>query len=412
MNIKFLFLLVPLLEVCVNGADFKCATPQQFQDNYKDKFGQKILEAWKTSDKYLHLFLHKINVFDQKYIMTPIDRIMHLEPETAVKKIEVTSSNSDRIKLEIDFKRSLCGHTGEDYSKMLKCNSRAIISYYGCVEDGNYLYLFEEPTKPKLTVETAIERFSKLDSDITRAVVMLDIIDIFIEFHRENIVYGDISIENLMIPTSEFTNFRIPDIQSANKVGNKYIKAIHLYLPPEYQGKKIKKYNMEFKNDIYSLGLTLARLQGDFESYLKEIKEGLFQYGDYLESSLKLFNEGLKAAFNFPKKNEDYKSIIKKAIELKPEDRYKSMEEFSLAVLSVFKTLSISKNYIEEIEKSETNFDINSDMPSFWRNNVWKQKKGSETNVKKDIERVPAVEISWVYSGSSEVSIFNPGLLI
>lgn len=88
---------------------------------------------------------------------------MHLEPETAVKKIEVTISNSDRIKLEIDFKRSLCGHTGKDYSKMLKCNSRAIISYYGCVEDGNYLYLFEEPTKPKLTVETAIIRFSKLN---------------------------------------------------------------------------------------------------------------------------------------------------------------------------------------------------------------------------------------------------------
>lgn len=215
-----------------------------------------------------------------------------------------------------------------------------------------------------------------------------------------------------MIPTSEFTNFRIPNIPYANKVGEKYIKATNLYFPPEYHRESDSKFDMKFENDIYSLGITLARLQGGFESYITEISIGLFKRDGYLESSLKYFNEGLDAAFNFPKNNENYKSIIKKAIELKPEDRYKSMEEFSLAVLKVFKTLSISKNYIEEIEKSETNFDINSDMPSFWRNNVWKQKKGSETNVKKDIERVPAVEISWVYSGSSEVSIFNHGLLI
>ena len=38
MEIKWLLVLAPLLLYRVEGVDFQCATPAQFEEKYKDKF--------------------------------------------------------------------------------------------------------------------------------------------------------------------------------------------------------------------------------------------------------------------------------------------------------------------------------------------------------------------------------------
>ena len=113
--------------------------------------------------------------------------------------------------------------------------------------------------------------------------------------------------------------------------------------------------------------MTFAELEGGFDSAHKEIKKKCFEDFRNLEDCRDIISKGLESTFTGKKGLASLLPIITTAVTLEAGSRFQTMEDFSLAVIKIFRSLDGSKSVIKSILASDRSYDELSDRPSFWK---------------------------------------------
>lgn len=381
MEIKFVVLLVVLLQLEVNSNRFKCALPSQFGRKYSKLGGQSYKEAKKTSKVKLHQFFYSRGNPLKYRSPTEVKEIKDLDPKTTIRRIPQEEQRLINILRAVEFTMTLCDQKTEDYSTMFECESPTVVSLYGCVEGESTVSFLEEYMEQDLTSQNAVEQYIKLDP-FKKVEAMLDIIDRFIELHRAGIVHGDIKLENILTKGLEFSNFKIFNLLSANHSGEPISGGTEGLFPPEIVLSASYDRVVSFQQDIYALGMTFAYLHSD--GFADTIGETL-KIDSKNTNFLKIWDEkvakGLEEVFHKDDKLKSIREVIQEAVNANTNQRFKSMEEFSNKLYLKFKDLKGADKVIKEIKNSGKTFDINSETPSPWRNNIVPKPKTPEPNV-------------------------------
>ena len=405
--IKLLFILVPLLQLSVEGVDFMCATPDQFEEKYQGLFGQAFQEVKKEKNQIrLHTFLRVKSSFLRKDNYGSYLLIKDLEPKTVVKEVVLSRKNMDDVARDVELSRKVCGHTGDDYSTMLECKSQAILSFYGCVKDDYAVYFFHEPMEQTLADDNIRKQYHVLPA-LKRAQVILDITDKLIELHRAGIVHNDMKPENIMLKGTDFSDFRILNLRFAN-----YDKKALVTKPDHFVQSKVFQYPIQntvvsFQNDIYSLGVIFAYLQKYFLSTETKINKSDSNKSNYLISWKNDLEKGIKSVFSQSKGLESFTEVIQKSVKFETKDQFESTENFSLRLLDKFKELPERKTVTDRIESSGKTYDIGSETPSFWRNNLVPKPEGSKPNTDEATRNEPPKPLIWTYKQPAITSAHN-----
>jgi serine/threonine protein kinase len=148
--------------------------------------------------------------------------------------------------------------------------------------------------------------------------------------HRRDVVHRDIKPSNLLVTragTVKITDFGIAKIGSRNKTQTGLLAGTPQYMAPEqYTGGKI-----DHRCDIYAAGVVLYELMTGVAPFSGSAAEIMHQVCYGLPAPLSTVNAQIPAAFD---------SVVAKALNKKPEDRYATAAEFRDALCSTWQSVS------------------------------------------------------------------------
>ena len=216
-----------------------------------------------------------------------------------------------------------------EVQKISELSYKNIIRFLDLIEDKGNLYLIMEYVEGA-SLDNFIHKINKGPIPESNAIeIFKQILDGFAYAHRKGIIHGSVNPGNIILAsdyTPKVLNFGIEriiegEIRNEKTTG---MKNRLIYKSPE----QIQGINIDYRTDIYSLGLLLYEmltgknpyetLSSDYEIRNKILQESL--------PDITLFN---------PNVSKNIQSIIAKATAKNPEDRFQSCEEFQQAVLGI-----------------------------------------------------------------------------
>ena len=243
--------------------------------------------------------------------------------------------------------RELCGVENKEFFDMKDCKHHFIADFYGCVADQKAAYIFVKE------IEYFEDKFSCLPDEILedpfeRARMMLDIIELFVGLHKIKYVHGDIKPENIMsfIP---YYQHKIVGFRYTNKEGGDFLGGAGGYLAPERRAKDSKLAGLTVQEDIFSLAMTLLKLEELDISVDDLIPNTCFETKDSQSKCQENVNEKVEEVFSKEDPLYSLRSVFKKALNFNPDDRYETMEKLSKAILKRLKKLEGAKKFFESI---------------------------------------------------------------
>ncbi len=242
-----------------------------------------------------------------------------------------------------------------------KLNHPNIIALYDYVENEFGYFLITELVEGQ-TLDNYIDEITGPMPESKAVKLMLQILDAIAHIHSKNILHRDIKPGNFIITADD--NVKVIDFGIAKSIdqnsptftkdGSKVGTTIFMS-PQQVRGQVLDR-----RSDIYSLGATLFQML-----------TGQYPY-DRNQSEYDIYNKIVNEDFPDPKLfyvgvSEKMRTIIKKATQKKPLDRYQSCDEFSFALLSGQKkslknaSVSLKTKIIEvsELEIITPRFDTN-----------------------------------------------------
>ncbi len=154
--------------------------------------------------------------------------------------------------------------------------------------------------------------------------------------HEQNIVHRDIKPANILLTaknTPMLSDFGIAKILQ-NKDGSTLTNASVIIGTPEYMAPEQWTGETSPKSDIYSLGVVLYELVTGRKPYVADTPMSVM---------LKQMNEPLPRPSQFVRDlPKGLESVLFKALERRPEDRYQSMNEFAAALETLLRGQTLS----------------------------------------------------------------------
>ena len=187
--------------------------------------------------------------------------------------------------------------------------------------------------------------------------------------HSAGIVHRDIKPENIMMKSDDFKEFTIIDLGLANMSGKDFLGTTPGYQPPETNSSKNKGRILGFKNDVFSLGMTFAELEGDFIDF-KTVDKECSKSREDKTNCQRLISLGLQ---NEKKNKKGLLSLlpaIEKATEAYKANRFETMTAFSDKMIEVFKTFKGSEPIIQNLNDIAQKESENFRFPGYWRNAI------------------------------------------
>ena len=342
-----------------------CPTVEEFEKANKNFGGKGYSEYKKTFQGnilgYLALNSKQVGAGGYGQVFEIKDFPNVIMKEVAIEEPE----NKDFLLREVEILRHFCGRKDEDFTKYIVCKSKLIAPFHGCIIENDSIFEFQEKMTWDLGRELAKDAYRALHP-YERVVVMLDIIDRFIEFHKENIVHSDIKPSNIMLKNKDFSDIRIIDFGMVNKVGKRFLGGTSGYKPPETyhrddQGKKL----LSFQNDVYALGMTFSEMEGHFYYTHMVIKNGCFKMKEDVKTCGDAVNKGLKTVFKVDKGLIALLPVIMQAVDVDKSIRFKDMKAFADEILKVFRTLEGADAIIEDLKKKVASEASTDEFPSY-----------------------------------------------
>ena len=336
-----------------------CPTIDEFESNNKE-FMSKEYNEYKEQNKgnFIKYITETSKVLSSGAFGTVYD--LKGSESIAIKKLPVTDEKTEKNFLrEIKTLRTVCGHSVKEYKKLTVCRSHAIAAFVGCIFDKKAIYIFLEKMSFDLSTDNIQLAYRAL-SHFDRLRIMLDIIDRFIEFHETKFVHSDIKPQNIMMKNDDFTDFRIIDLGMSNREGDEnFIGATPSYLPNEMFAFMIglNKF-LFFQNDIFALGKTFTEMEGD--SGVK----------DKALLTIPNVDAALSNAFHDDKKLSSILPEIKLALNSDRQVRFKTMKEFSDALVKKLQAMPGYKEYLKTYFSNLDNRGCYDDFKSYWRSNL------------------------------------------
>ena len=195
---------------------------------------------------------------------------------------------------------------------------------------------------------------------------MLNIIDMFVGLHNIRYVHGDIKPNNIL-GNRQTREFKMVGFRYTNKVGKNFLGGAGPYLAPERRLNDSKPFELTYKEDIYSLAMTLLRLEGFPNTEGDFIPDICFENDNTLSECRNRFEKLIEHGFHKDRKLDSLIPIFKKALSFNPADRHETPEEFSVDILEAFSKLEGAKGMIEEaLNKALKDFP-NGKPSDFWK---------------------------------------------
>ena len=298
-----------------------------------------------------------------------------------VKKVKLyPSDDKDFILREVTMLRQVCKQRSDDYKKISPCRSQAIASFVGCILDKNVIYEFHEKMTWDFANSSIRDSYLRL-KPYKRVIVMLDIIDRFIELHKLKIVHSDIKPQNIMLKSKDFSEIRIIDLGLANFEGKDFLGGTEGFRPPETYSSSKKGKILRFANDVFALGMTLAGMEGDFSYAISLIQKGCFRVKEDINFCSDMIDMGLRNAFSIDKGLGSIFSVISQAVDSSLNNRFDSMEKFSDELLKKFKKLDGAESFIKVLVDDSQKVESPGTFQSYWRNKLIGKKEPPKSPV-------------------------------
>ena len=245
----------------------------------------------------------------------------------------------------------------EEVNILKRINNENIVKAYGYFEDNNTIYSIMEFIKGE-----DLEKYSKKNSfDEDRAKELLrQLINGLKEIHSQNIIHRDIKPNNI-IKTPDGI-YKIIDFTTNRSYSDGKMTTMTgfqnpIYTPPELTQKKAIIGNY---TDIYSMGMTIISLLVKYRNNLSNLTDRLLDDSEF------------QRAINRLNISEDFRNILIKMTEIKPENRFQDLQEIE-------SLLSTSKTHRKRVKnlnvETEVGFDDYEDkIKTLEKSNSWFKK--------------------------------------
>ena len=334
-------ILFSLFLFSMTRATYTCATPVNF-DQHNHLLKINYSEEMILEDEVKPLPLHEMMFKYSKPIgvggFGDVREYNKGGANYVIKKL--APKNENQIKMtenEIKVHKLICDlKPGVIYNSLEECKSTAIAGFYGCVEDGKEVYIFQEKLSSDMETEKTLLLYHRLRGQ-QKADVMLQIISKFEEIHKKKIVHGDIKPTNLMIKGNDFNDIRIIDFGMSDFENRTSRGGTPYFIPPEQKENKV----LSLIGDIYSLAVTFASFELSMYTFMdKEMKNECFIKTKRPSSDCeKKFKEGVIASFSRENETSKLANVMKTALKKDPKDRLQSMTKFKEEILKVYPKL-------------------------------------------------------------------------
>lgn len=328
----FLFSMTKALYTCASPIDF-----DKFNPALKNSLSEEMKLENETGTA-LHNVMFKYSKPVGAGSYGEVREYNFGDVELVIKKI--SHKNSKRIPMmqkEVELLKLICGLKAEVvYNKLRVCKSKAIAEFYGCVEDGFDLFIFEEKMDMSVESEEALLIYNNLRGQ-QKADIMLQIISKFEEIHQKDIIHADIKPKNLMIRNNDLSDIRIIDFGLSNYKWENSRGGTRFFISPEQKNKKV----LGFEGDIYSLAVTFASFEFSFTKFMNT-KMDRVCFDPTKPPSISCitkFREGVIATFNKNNETEELAEVMKTALAEDPRQRFHSMKKFKSEILKVYHSL-------------------------------------------------------------------------
>jgi serine/threonine protein kinase len=205
-------------------------------------------------------------------------------------------------------------------------NHQSIVTLYDFFEEEENQFLVMELLEGKTGKELLEENGAISFQELIK--IFGKVIDGLAYAHNRGIIHRDIKPNNIMITSSgevklmDFGIARATDSPNLTQAG--FTVGSALYMSPE----QIRNHNVDHRSDIYSLGITIF-----------EMATGNTPFQDRSQSDIGILIEHLNSELPSPRSiNPDIppllEEVILKATRKNPDERFQTMEEFSLALTS------------------------------------------------------------------------------
>jgi len=245
--------------------------------------------------------------------------IVYLAENTMIKrKAAIKFLNPVFVQNEIIKKKFI-----NEAQTLAELNHPNIVIFYdfGTFEN-NFFFLMEYIEGISLDKIISSDRVS-LDENLIKNI-FYGILNGLSYAHKKSVIHRDIKPSNIIISkdgTTKILDFGIAKMLNANSQQTGVRMGSIYYMSPE----QVLNKDTDLRTDIYSLGITL------FEVLTKNIL-----YKDITSDFLiyqKIVNEDIPSPRSInPSISEYFNSIVLKATEKNPDDRFQTCEEFSLAL--------------------------------------------------------------------------------
>lgn len=325
---------------------FKCPTLETFKNGFLPLFSEEIQQEVGEKKRLLYDVLKEKGTVLGEGTYGQVLGIKGSKENLAMKIVDFSSSRDEELIQEVRNLKIACGQNPDAVlAEPFNCDNAPIAPFRACLVDSVSLYVLQRRSYKEIKDREFLD-FYQHKPVVERIIIMLNIIDKFVELHQKNIIHSDIKPANIMVKDQSLADFEIIDLGLAGTVGDKHVGGTPRYLAPE-GFRSSTKFTPQI--DIYSLALTLMELELNFFDLLKNVGENCFKNGMTRKCHEEMMKYVVKV-FNNDRKNENLKPIFDKALSFSMEERQVSMERFSMEIVDQLKKYPNANDYLKNLK--------------------------------------------------------------
>ena len=188
-----------------------------------------------------------------------------------------------------------------------------IPSFYGCVQDGDVIYLIQEFTTSSLESSKFINLYPSFTGR-QKSDLMIQIASKFEALHNKKIVHGNIQLASLFTRGIVFDDIRIANFEYANKEGSINPRKDSYFVSPVETENRVLSY----EGDVYALAVTFSMMEKPMYGFFCKLNmEGKIN-NPLLNEDLENFRSAVASSFNKKAETEHLAEVIARAINQDP----------------------------------------------------------------------------------------------